>query len=63
MMLVNYLCLLNICPNLNIIEPNFLLRGDTHMEADHVHGLIERILKNKPTMKICRIQYGQQVQK
>nr|CAH7725103.1 unnamed protein product [Callosobruchus chinensis] len=52
-MLVNYLWLLNICPNLKIVDHKFLLRGHTHMEADHGHGLIERILKNEPTMKIC----------
>lgn len=33
--------------------PKFLLRGHTHMEADHVHPLIERSLKKQPTKEIC----------
>lgn len=53
MMLVNYLFLLNICPSLKKVVHKFLLKGHTHMEADHVHALIERTLKKQPTMTIA----------
>lgn len=52
-MMLTYLWLLKICPNLKTVEHKFLLRGHTHMEADHVHALIERSLKKQPTMEIC----------
>lgn len=52
-MMLCYLWLLKICPNLKTVEHKFLLRGHTHMEADHVHALIERTLKKQPTMEIC----------
>lgn len=52
MMMVNYLWLLNVCPSLKTVEHKYLLRGHTHMEADHVHGLIERTVKKQPTMQI-----------
>lgn len=51
-MLINYFWLLNACPSLKTVTHKFLLRGHTHMEADHIHGLIERTVKNKPTMEI-----------
>lgn len=52
MMMMNYFWLLNKCPSLKTITHKFLLRGHTHLEADHVHGLIERTLKKQPTMAI-----------
>lgn len=53
MVMLSYLWLLKKCPNLKTVEHKFLLRGHTHMEADHVHALIERSLKKQPTMEIC----------
>lgn len=53
MMAVNYFYLLNICPSLQRVIHKFLLRGHTHMEADHVHALIERTIKKQPTMTIA----------
>nr|CAH7736931.1 unnamed protein product [Callosobruchus chinensis] len=52
-MMLTYLWLLKICPNLKTVEHKYLLRGHTHMEADHIHALIERSLKKQPTMEIC----------
>nr|CAH7748079.1 unnamed protein product [Callosobruchus chinensis] len=53
MMIVNYFYLLQIkCPSLKRIIHKFLLRGHTHMEADHIHALIERVIKKQPTTKI-----------
>lgn len=53
MMLVNYFYLLSVCPSLKSVTHKFLLRGHTHNEADHVHALIERSVKNQPPMEIC----------
>lgn len=53
MIMMSYMWLKNTCPNLKIIEHKFLLRGHTHMEADHVHALIEKCLKKQTTMEIC----------
>lgn len=50
--MTNYFWLLNVCPSLKTIVHKYLLRGHTHMEADHVHGLIERTVKKQPTMQI-----------
>ncbi|CAH1974489.1 unnamed protein product [Acanthoscelides obtectus] len=53
MMIVNYLHILQIMsPSLKCIIHKFLLRGHTHIEADHIHALIERVIKKQPTMKI-----------
>lgn len=53
MMAVNYFYLLNICPSLKSVMHKYLLRGHTHMEADHIHALIERTVKKQPTMAIA----------
>lgn len=53
MICMSYFWLLKVCPNLKVVEHKFLLRGHTHMEADHVHALIERTLKKQSTMEIC----------
>lgn len=52
MMMTSYFWLLNVCPSLKTVVHKFLLRGHTHQEADHVHGLIERAVKRQPTMQI-----------
>ncbi|CAH2009096.1 unnamed protein product [Acanthoscelides obtectus] len=52
-MIVNYFYILQIIsPSLKCIIHKFLPRGHTHMEADHIHALIERVIKKQPTMKI-----------
>lgn len=34
------------------VAHKYLLRGHTHMEADHIHALIERSIKKQPAMEI-----------
>ncbi|CAH1990991.1 unnamed protein product [Acanthoscelides obtectus] len=54
MMIIDYFYILQIIsPSLKCIIHKFLPRGHTHMEADHIHALIERVIKKQPTMKIC----------
>lgn len=43
--MMSYMWLFKICPNLKTVEHKYLLRGHTHMEADHVNALIERCIK------------------
>lgn len=52
MVLISYFWLLNVCPSLRTVTHKFLLRGHTHMEADHTHALIERTVKKQPPMQI-----------
>ncbi|CAH1976124.1 unnamed protein product [Acanthoscelides obtectus] len=53
MMIVNYFYILQIIStSLKCIIRKSLLRGHTHMEADHIHALIERVMKKQPTMTI-----------
>ncbi|KAF2893913.1 hypothetical protein ILUMI_12256 [Ignelater luminosus] len=53
MMAVNYFHLLNICPSLKQVDHKLFLRGHAHIEADHIHALIERTVKKQPTMTIA----------
>lgn len=52
-MVMCYLWILKIKPNINIINHKFLARGHTHLEADAVHSVIERERKKVPQFKIA----------
>ncbi|VEN62401.1 unnamed protein product, partial [Callosobruchus maculatus] len=51
-MIMCYFFILEKCPQLEIVEHKFLVRGHTHLEADSAHSLIEREWKRQTQFKI-----------
>lgn len=52
MMVMCYFWMLNVKPNLKVINHKFLARGHTHLEADADHSIIERERKKFAQFKI-----------